>query len=205
MAKNAEKHDDTRSSLRTMIIINIILMSLLLVDRVYAFVETMFRRDRDIVAMAPDGRVYPLVPLSQPYVTQSSLFGFCDDALQASFTLDFKNWREQTNAAEPFYSQEGYKNYKTELDQQQFISRIIKEFRVSSVARRGAWVISDKRVLSNGVYFWRLEAPVYLTLSGKDGDVPFESVLVYDVIRTSNVDNIRGVVVNAFRFAPKKT
>lgn len=207
LAEQTKARQASRMDNRMLIKLIFVLLVVIVADHIHLSVMSYMHRSRDIVAMSRDGRVVPLIPLSEPYVTQASLFRFCDEALQASFTLDFKNYRAQINAAEEFYTPNGFSNYKTQLDEKQFLQRLTKEFRVSSITRTGAYVITDAKpiVTEYGkVYVWHIESPVTLILSGHDNDLPFESVLVWDVIRSSNVDTKYGVQVNAFRFAPRK-
>lgn len=203
MTSNAERQDTTRSYFRSLIAINIVLMVVVIGFLITLVVRDFMRRDIEYFARSPDGRIVAMKPLSDPLITtQGALFTFGDEAIQASFVLDFKNYLSQISGAEPFYTEEGFKNYKTVLDTQNYLSRIRDEKRVSSISRRGGWVLADEST-PNGVHHWTIQAPVYLVLSGKDGDVTASLIVVFDIARVPNVDNPRGIAVSSFRLVSK--
>lgn len=202
MTQNSGSQDDTRSMFRSMVMINIFLMCAVIVLFLFLCIDRFTRQDIQYFARSNDGRIMPLVPLSKPLVTNVALFAFGDEALQASFVLDFKNYFAQIAAAEPFYTPEGYQDYKRVLDLQGYLQKITKESRVISVSRHGGWVLSDSRII-NGVLHQRIEAPIYLVLSGKDGDITNNLTAVLNISRVVNVDNPRGIAVASFLLATK--
>jgi intracellular multiplication protein IcmL len=202
MAKNSGNQDDTRSMFRSMVTINIILMVVVIALVLLVCVERFTRRPIEYFARSIDGRIMRLVPLSEPMATNVALFAFGDEALQASFVLDFKNHFTQIANAEPFYTPDGYQEYKKVLDIQGYLQKIIKESRVSSISRHGGWVLTDQKII-NGVLHQRIEAPVYLVLSGKDGDITSNLIAVLNIARVVNVDNPRGIAVASFLLVTK--
>ena len=102
MDENAKKQNDLRSMFRSMVRINIFLLVVVMFGLVFITVYIAMRRPVEYFARSPDGRVVPLIPLSQSMSSNNtSLFNFGDDALQASFVLDFKNYFTQIANAEP--------------------------------------------------------------------------------------------------------
>jgi len=62
--------------------------------------------------MDSTGRVIPLVPLDQPYVTDSRVIGFVDECIRRSFGHDYENFRMTINDAKECYTPTGASEFE---------------------------------------------------------------------------------------------
>lgn len=62
-----------------------------------------------------NGRLFPLIPLSQPYRKAADVIQYAKDTINRSFTLDFLNWRQQLEEVRADYTKDGFKSFIASL------------------------------------------------------------------------------------------
>ena len=84
-------------------------------------------------ATTADGRLIPLVPISEPYVAQETLLAWVTEAVTQAYTLDYVHYRKQLAAMRPNFSDEGFKHHLQALEAAGTLEAIIKRRLVSQV------------------------------------------------------------------------
>lgn len=158
------------------------------------------------VPVLPDGRMLPLVPLSESNMSDSMVADFALEAVRALNTYDYINWISQFNEAQRFFSPQGWKAFDAELQSVDTLRAVEARKMVVSVRPTGDVRVTWKGLAPNGVYAWQVEAPVDIRYtahsdmqSGTGGNRQ-EGVALLTISRVPTTNNPRGVGIQAYKF-----
>ncbi|MES2264682.1 MAG: DotI/IcmL family type IV secretion protein [Pseudomonadota bacterium] len=139
-----------------------------------------------------NGRLFPLVPMSQPYRKTSDVIQFARDNITRSFTLDFLNWRQQLEDVRHGYTRNGFKQFIENLEQMGILDTV-KEKRMNLSVSAGTGVLTKEGV-EDGVFFWLVELPIEVRLEGQTQRLPPQHFRALARIeRISTLDSIQGI------------
>ncbi|MCU1737528.1 MULTISPECIES: DotI/IcmL/TraM family protein [unclassified Pseudomonas] len=139
-----------------------------------------------------NGRIFPLIPMSQPYRKPGDVIQFAKDTLTRSFTMDFENYRQDLEDNRARYTRTGFKSYIDAL-QNAGILEIVRQKRMNMSITAGTGVLV-KDGIENGVYFWSVEVPIQIKLTGQTSELPTQRFLAtVRVERIDTLDSIEGI------------
>lgn len=176
--------------------IAVIVLAIALAVCVYLVVE----KKPIILGQTADGRVTPLVPLSEPMVTAARATSFVSEAIQTTFTIDFVNYRAQLSSPslQRFYTPGAYNDLIakiTEKSDSGLLNTILSGRYVTGVALRGAPSVTGAGML-NGSYQWEYSVPFTLTFTGKNTTTSLDMVATILLSRISTAESIDGIAIN---------
>ena len=141
-----------------------------------------------------NGRLFPIIPMSQPYRKAANVIQYAKDTMNRSFTLDFLNWRQQLEDVRGDYTREGFKSFIASL-QSSGVLETIRTRRMNLSITAGTGVLI-KEGIEGGVYVWYVEVPLELKLSGQTTELPPQRFLgTIRIERVPTVDAIGGIGV----------
>ncbi|OGT51643.1 MAG: type IV secretion protein DotI [Gammaproteobacteria bacterium RIFCSPHIGHO2_12_FULL_42_13] len=148
-------------------------------------------------ATSTDGRIIPLIPLSQPNMPTSALLLWANQAATAAFTYDFVNYRQALQAASDYFTSAGWRDFLNALTSSNNLSAVLtKKLVVSSTATAAPVVLQQGEL--NGVYAWRVQLPMVITYQSAS-QVAQQNVLVTMLVtRVSTLNSARGVGISQF-------
>ncbi len=139
-----------------------------------------------------NGRIFPMIPMSQPYRKTADVIQFARDNLTRSLTLDFLNWREQLESVRAGYTRDGFRQFIHNLEDMGTLDTI-KDKRMNLSTSAGTGVLV-KEGLEDGVFFWLVELPIELRLEGQNQRLPAQRFrATVRVQRVSTLDSISGI------------
>lgn len=148
-----------------------------------------------------NGRMFPLIPMSQPYRKTADVIQFARDNITRSFTLDFLNWRQQLEELRPGYTRDGFQQYLDNLDRMGILDTV-KDKRMNLSISAGTGVLS-KEGIQGGVFFWQVELPIEVRLEGQTLRLPPQHFrAVTRIERISTLDSIQGIGIASLVTAP---
>ncbi|WP_321959367.1 DotI/IcmL/TraM family protein [Burkholderia cenocepacia] len=152
-----------------------------------------FNPDRQYFA-SDNGRIFPLIPMSQPYRKASDVIQYAKDTMNRSFTMDFLNWRQQLEDVRGNYTRDGFKSLIASL-QASGVLTTVRDRRMNMSITAGTGVLTKEGV-EDGVYVWYVEMPIEIKLSGQTSDMPSQRFLAtVRIERVSTLDSIEGIGV----------
>ncbi|EKD74639.1 MAG: hypothetical protein ACD_44C00373G0001 [uncultured bacterium] len=148
-------------------------------------------------ATSIDGRIIPLIPLSQPNMPTSALLLWANQAATAAFTYDFVNYRQALQTASDYFTSAGWRDFLNALTSSNNLSAVLtKKLVVSSTATAAPVVLQQGEL--NGVYAWRVQLPMVITYQSAS-QVAQQNVLVTMLVtRVSTLNSARGVGISQF-------
>lgn len=149
--------------------------------------------DRQYFA-SDNGRIFPMIPMSQPYRKTADVIQYAKDNVTRSFTMDFLNWRQQLEDVRPGYTRAGFKSFLDAL-QQSGVLDTVKDKRMNMSISAGTGVLTLEG-LEDGVYQWIIELPIEVRLEGQTTRLPAQRFLTtVRIERVPTLDSIEGIGV----------
>jgi len=149
-----------------------------------------------------NGRIFPLIPLSEPYQKPAGVVQYARDTLNSTFTLDFLNWRSQLEAVRGRYTTPGFKSIVDSLQTSGMLASV-RDRRMNMTISAGTGVLTKEGV-ENGRYIWIIEVPIEIKLAGQTTELPAQKfTAIIRVERIPTLDSIEGIGVAQIVTKPK--
>lgn len=156
--------------------------------------------DRQYFA-ADNGRIFPMIPMSQPYRKTADVIQYAKENVTRSFTMDFLNWRQQLEDVRPGYTRDGFKSFLGALKASGVLDTV-KEKRMNMSISAGTGVLT-KEGTENGVYQWIVELPIEVRLEGQTTRLPAQRFLTtVRIERVPTLDSIEGIGIGQLVTSP---
>lgn len=146
-------------------------------------------------AATPDLRLAPLVPLSEPVLTEQGLLNWTTEVLTSAISIDFLHWREKLQSVREHFATDAFESFLASLNSSGMLDLVRdKRLNISAVITQ-APVITKSGILE-GVASWQIEFPLLASYESSGG-VETTQKLVAQVLvsRASTVKTPRGVVL----------
>ncbi|HGW4498748.1 DotI/IcmL/TraM family protein [Stutzerimonas nitrititolerans] len=139
-----------------------------------------------------NGRMFPMIPMSQPYRKTADVIQYAADTLNRSFTLNFQDYRQQLEDNRARWTKAGFKSFLDNL-QSSGVLASVKQRRMNMSMTAGTGVLV-KEAIQDGVYFWVVQMPIEVKLVGQTNELPPQRYLAtVKVERVSTLDSIEGI------------
>ncbi|MBI5448094.1 MAG: type IVB secretion system apparatus protein IcmL/DotI [Gammaproteobacteria bacterium] len=148
-------------------------------------------------ATSIDGRIIPIVPLSQPNMPPSALLLWSNQAATAAFTYDFVNYRQALQATSSYFTPDGWRDFLSALTGSNNLNAVLTKKLVVSATATGAPVILQQGTL-NGVYAWRVQLPMVVSYQSASQVAQQNVIVTMLVMRVSTLNSSRGVGIAQF-------
>lgn len=150
--------------------------------------------EREYFATDPGGRVTQIHPVSEPLVSHRAIWNFSVEALQAAYGIDFVRFREQIGQLDRWYTQDGASMIKSELVKTGFLADVERD-RLVAAATPTATPNIIQEGKHKGIYKWRVEVPLLLTLTNQSERRTQNLKLVVTIRRVSETEKPGGLAV----------
>lgn len=147
-------------------------------------------------ATTADGRIIPLIPVSEPYVSPETLVEWASKAVIRAYTLDYVHWREQLNTMRADFTDAGFLNHRQALEDAGTLEAVARRRLVSSVVTSAPPIIVNQGVLADR-YVWKLEIPIAISYEGASKTSPAQRLIAEVlVVRVPTNQLARGIAIH---------
>lgn len=166
------------------LVISMILNGLLLL----AFVIVKNHRvEREYFAVdSQTGRMTPIVPISEPYITDSSLLTWAVECVTNANKYDFVNYQQQFQKNAECFTDDGWSQFMTAMDHAGTLDTVKSQRLVVSSVATGAAVITRTGIV-RGAYSWEIQMPITVTYQGGQAGRTMISQKLLVTLRVSRV------------------
>lgn len=141
------------------------------------------------------GGIIQIRPLSVPIVGRQALANWAVNAVTASYTYDFVNYRKQLSELEQYFTKDGHEAFLDKLDSSGTIEAVTQNRMVVSSVVAGAPVV-DAAESVNGIYTWKITVPIQVTYNGaKDSGIRKKNVTLV-IKRASTLEKEQGLAID---------
>lgn len=165
-------------------------------------VQFWFRPDPKYFATSGEGRIIPLVPLDQPTVNHDAVLAFAQRVALSSFVFDFANLQGQLGGLARSYTSNGYETLINSLQKNGVLDLVKAKRYVATAVATSAPVVTWSGK-DRGVFKWRVEMPVTITLQGQTERKDVSVTLILMVERVPTVDAPDGILAGQMVTVPK--
>lgn len=194
-----------RDGYRRLVSISVFLaLGLLLTIGIIFFLAT---RDPVIqnYAATESGRIIPIHPLSAPFLNSEIIKNFASDCAIKTNSVTFgdsENIKQQISGMQHFFTKHGYENFLKALRLSGNIEMVKKEKLIISAGSSGAPIITGEGI-REGVYVWKVEVPLNLTVFSFKGKRSIQRTVNLLITRVPVVDNPRSIAVDQYIISNK--
>lgn len=187
--------DSFRKILRINLIMIFTVVALLALNATLVWMYA--KKERSYFAMAANGTLLEMKPLSEPSVSENRMLQIVGDAATCVFTYDYVNFRDQLGLCKPRFSSDGWTKFTSELSQSKIINLVTNERLVLTATRINSPVLVDQGLI-NGVLAWKIEVPVRVTFTGRQSKTAEDYLVNITATRASQTDHPDGVAITSF-------
>lgn len=180
---------------------------------IFALMTASYFNNKDVppryIPLSEDGKMIPLMPLSEPNQSVGSINEFALQAVRKINRYDYYNWKEQLTEAQAYFSPDGWNEYLQQFQAANTINAVLSGKMVVSSEPTG-----DVRVVAQGhapdadkTYVWKVEVPIkimYMASVGAGEANSQTGVITLTIIRIPTTINPRGIGIRIYNFDTSK-
>ena len=118
---------------------------------------------RTYFATTEDGRVVPMIPLSQANLSRPALLSWAAQAATETMTFGFHDYRRRLQESSRHFTRRGWNSFTRALQDSGMIETVTDNRQVITAIPRTAPTILAEGLMPNGVYRWEVEMPMLIT------------------------------------------
>ncbi len=187
--RNEYYRDGYRKALRIAVVQCFIILGLI---GAMFFVIHVHQPENRFFATTEDGRVIPMVALSQPNLSNPALLSWVAQASTEVMTFGFNDYRRRLQEASRNFTDRGWESFTAALQSARIIESIEANSQVISAAPRGAPVIQQEGIV-NGQYQWIVQIPMVLTYQSGSRTRSDNWMVTLVVVRVPRLESPNGV------------
>jgi len=153
-------------------------------------------------ATTEDGRLVPMVPLSQPNLSTPALMSWVAQASTEVMTFGFNDYRRRLQEASRNFTRRGWESFTQALQRSRIIEMVENNQQVMSAAPQGAPVLRSEG-LFEGRYQWIVEIPMVLTYQAGSKTRSDSLLITLKVVRVPRLESPNGVGIEQWIAVPR--
>ncbi len=174
----------------------LVVIFLLLITLGVVLYQTMHRPLPEYRAEQADGQKMLLTPYQEPNLLPDTILRWASKAAVVAYTFDFANYQNQINAARPYFTEAGWKDYLQSVSG--LIDTIVQNKVIINGVVTGTPVISNQGPLPGRGYVWRIQIPFLVTYQVGGPPVKRNYYVVITIVRVPTNVNPQGIGIDQF-------
>ncbi len=189
VVRNEFYRDGYRLALRVAVIQCFIIFGLI---GAMFFIIHVHQPENRYFATTEDGRLIPMVPLSQPNLSNPALLSWVAQAASETMSFSFSNYRRNLQQSSRHFTKDGWESFSTALQQARIIESIEANTQEITAVPRGAPIIMWQG-LSRDQYQWQVQIPMMLTYTSGSKSRSDNWIITIVVVRVPRLESPNGV------------
>ena len=187
--RNEYYRDGYRLALRIAVVQSFIIIGLI---AAMFYVVKVHQPENRYFATTEDGRLIPMVSLTQPNLSSPALMSWVAQSATEVMTFGFNDYRRRLQESSRNFTSKGWESFTKALQAARIIESIEENSQVVTAAPRGAPLLLSEGIVG-GRYQWIVEIPMILTYQSgsKKRSARWKVTLV--VVRVPRLESPNGV------------
>lgn len=143
-------------------------------------------------ATTEDGRLVPMLPLSEPNLSTPALTSWVAQAATETMTFGFHDYRKRLQEASRHFTRQGWASFTQALQNSGIIETVEANKQVVTAAPTSAPVIVSEGIV-NGRYQWQVELPLNVTYRAGSQTRADNLLVRLVVVRVPKLESPNGV------------
>ncbi|MAZ76822.1 MAG: type IV secretion protein IcmL [Micavibrio sp.] len=189
LLRNEFYRDGYRLALRVAVIQGVVIVGLI---AAMFFIIKVHQPENRYFATTEDGRLIPMVPLSQPNLSRPALLSWVTQAATEVMTFGFNDYRRRLQESSRHFTGPGWQSFTKALQQSKRIEGVESKNQVITAAPSGAPVLKSEGIV-NGQYQWIVDIPMVISSESGSRSVSENLIMTIVVVRVSRLESPNGV------------
>ena len=143
-------------------------------------------------ATTEDGRVIPMVALTEPNLSTPALMSWVAQATTEVMTFSFSDYRRRLQESSRHFTRRGWESFTTALQKARIIESVEANSQVLTAAPRGAPILQSEGVVA-GQYQWVVQIPIVLSYESGSRKRSDSWIVTLVVVRVPRLESPNGV------------
>lgn len=191
VVRNEFYRDGYRSLLRLCLLQGLVIVGL--IGAMY-FVINIHQPENRYFATTEDGRLIPLVPLTQPNLSTPALLSWTAQAATEVMTFSFNDYKRQLQQASRNFTKSGWQNFTAALERSGIIEKMEVGRQVLTTVPKGAPILESEGIF-NGRYEWTVQIPLAQTYESGSKVENTTSLTTIRIVRVPRLENSNGIAI----------
>ena len=187
--RNEFYRDGYRSLLKMTLIQSIVILAL--VGAMYYIVKVN-QPQHFYFATTEDGRLIPMVPLSQPNLSTPALMSWVAQATTEVMTFGFNDYRRRLQESSRNFTKRGWESFTQALQRSRIIEMLEVNQQIITAAPKGAPILQSEGLVA-GRYQWVVEIPLVLTYRSGAKTSNTGLLVTVIIVRVPRLESANGV------------
>ena len=187
--RNEFYRDGYRSLLKMTFIQSLVILGL--IGAMY-YVINVNRPQNYYFATTEDGRLIPMVPLSQPNLSTPSLMSWTAQATTEVMTFGFNDYRRRLQESSRNFTKRGWESFTQALQRSRMIEMVDVNQQIVTAAPKGAPVLESEGLVA-GRYQWVVQIPLILTYMSGSKTYNKSLLVTVVIVRVPRLESPNGV------------
>lgn len=148
-------------------------------------------------AASNDGHIVPLVPFTQPNLSDATVLEWSNTAATAAYNYNFVNYRQALQQAADYFTPEGKQMFFSAIKSSNNLQAVISKKLIVSAVATGVPVILEQGLLA-GRYTWKVQIPMLITFQSASQFSQQSVTVTMLVVRVSTLTSPRGIGIAQF-------
>lgn len=187
--RNEYYRDGYRLALRVSVVQSFIIVGLI---AAMFFVIHVHQPENRYFATTEDGRLIPMVSLTQPNLSNPALMSWVAQASTEVMTFGFNDYRRRLQESSRFFTRRGWESFTGALQAARILETIEANSQVLTAAPRGAPVLQEEGLVS-GQYQWIVQIPMVLSYQSGSKSRADSWIVTLVIVRVPRLESPNGV------------
>lgn len=189
VVRNEFYRDGYRSLLKVAILQAVVILGLIVC--IFYIVQSR-EPENQYFATTEDGRLIPMVPLSQPNLSSPALMSWVAQATTEVMSFGFNNYRRRLQESSRNFTKRGWESFTQALERSRLIEVVDVKQQIITAAPRGAPFLRSEGLVA-GRYQWVVEIPLILTYQAGAQTQSSNLAVTVVVVRVPRLESPNGV------------
>jgi len=187
--RNEYYQDGYRLALRVAVIQSFVIIGLI---AAMFFVIKVHQPENRYFATTEDGRLIPMVSLTQPNLSNPALMSWVAQAATEVMTFGFNDYQRRLQESSRNFTRRGWESFTNALQAARIIETIEQSSQVVSATPSGAPILQQEGVVS-GQYQWVVQLPMTLSFQSGSQVRNVNWIVTIVVVRVPRLESPNGV------------
>lgn len=189
IVRNEFYRDGYRTLLRIAVIEAMIILAL--VGAMY-FVIEVHQPENRYFATTEDGRLVPMVPLSEPNLSVPALMSWSAQAASETMTFSFNDYKRRLQQSSRNFTRIGWVSFTTALEKSGIIDKVVANNQVATAVPASAPILIQEGIV-NGRYQWQVQVPLLVTYQAGSSVQDVKMMVNLLLVRVPKLESPNGV------------
>ncbi len=189
VVRNEFYRDGYRLALRVAVIQAFIIFGLI---GAMFFIISVHQPENRYFATTEDGRLIPMVPLSEPNLSTPALLSWSAQAVSETMSFSFSNYRRNLQESSRHFTKTGWESFSKALQDARIIESVEENTQEITAVPRGAPILKYQGLVG-GQYQWQVQIPMILTYVSGSKQRSDNLIVTLVVVRVPRLESPNGV------------